>query len=562
MVTHEYHSLRGARMQLNDLKNIRRFKEIATILAKYGFEEIVQRIELPGADLVRRISSANEADSVYSRIRCAIEELGPTFIKFGQIMSLRPDMLPKELLVELEKLQDDANALDLTDIEKMVEENLGKTINDVFSVFDVEPIAAASLSQVHKAVLRESGRIVSVKVQRPGIKTMIQADLDILDALARFLHQQFEDLNVYDLPELVNVIRQHIMTELDFRTELRNMNIASSYARDTPISIPEGVEHYCTDQLLVMEFVHGARYSEAIRDSMYDRERIAKQGLAAAAKQILEDGFFHADPHPGNLLITEEMNLCIIDWGMVGRLTEKDRFALTDLLRAVVDMDSDALMQTLLRLCQHEVGRVKPSSIERDLLTLLDTYHAASLKEINIGHFLMDVMSIIRDHRLRLPTDYVIMIKALVTAEGSARKMYPELNVVAEVSEYVGRLIRSRFQPDALWRNFRNTLGTLWGYQREIPRQIQQIVSKLDSGELELQLNHNKLEKLSSSLENAANRLTIAIIAGAIIMGSSMIITTGIGPYLFGFPALGVIGYLLSVVLGLWLVLTIIRSRK
>jgi ubiquinone biosynthesis protein len=246
---------------------------------------------------------------------------------------------------------------------------------------------------------------------------------------------------------------------------------------------------------------------------------------------------------------------------MVGRLTEKDRYALTDLLRAVVDKDSQALMQSLLRLCHPEEGGIDASSLERALLALLDTYHAAPIKDVNIGQFLMDVMSILRDHRLQLPPDYVIMIKALVTAEGSARKIYPDLNVVAEISEHVRRLVKSRFQPDALWRQFRSAMGTLWAYQRELPHQIQQIISKLDSGDLGLQLNHHKLEKLSHSLENAANRLTMAIIAGSIIMGSSMIITTGVGPYLFGFPVLGLMGYLLSVILGLWLVLTIIRSK-
>jgi ubiquinone biosynthesis protein len=549
-------------MQFNDLKNIKRFKEIVTILAKYGFEEIVQRIDLPGIDLVRRTTAADEAGNVHARIRSVLEDLGPTFIKFGQIMSLRPDLLPHEMLVELEKLQDDAPALAMGDIENMVHANLDRPIDEVFSVFDVEPIAAASLSQVHKGVLRDSGRIVSVKVQRPGIKRMIQADLDILDAIAGFMHQQIEELAVYDLPELVHIIRRHILTELDFRTELQNMNIARAHARDTPIRIPEGIERYCTQQVLVMEYVHGARYNEVVRDGSYDLARIAKQGLTAAVKQILEDGFFHADPHPGNLLVTEEMNLCIIDWGMVGRLTEKDRYELTDLLRAVVDKDSQSLTQSLLRLCRTKGGSVDPSSIERELLTLLDTYHAASIQEVNIGQFLMDVMSIIRDHRLQLPTDYVIMIKALVTAEGSARKLYPELNVVAEIGDHVKRLAKSRFQPEALWRHFRSAMGTLWAYQQELPRQIQQIISKLESGDLGLQLNHNKLEELSNSLENAANRLTMAIIAGAIIMGSSMIITTGVGPYLFGFPVLGLIGYLLSVILGLWLVVTIIRSKK
>jgi ubiquinone biosynthesis protein len=549
-------------MQFNELKNIARFKDIVTILAKYGFDEIVQRIELPGAALVRKMTAPGEDMGVNVRIRCAIEELGPTFIKFGQIMSLRPDLLPEALLAELAKLQDEVPALEVHDLQEVVRDSLGNSLDALFKVFDVEPMAAASLSQVHRAVLEKEGHIVAVKIQRPEILKMIQSDLDILEALAGFLDQKFEELKAYDLPELVQVIRRHLMKEIDFTIECRNLEIARALAEDSPIYIPRAYSAYCTKNILVMEFVPGARYSEAIADPMYDGARMAKQGLAAAVKQILEDGFFHADPHPGNLLVTQDMNLCIIDWGMVGRLTEKDRFELTELLRAVVDRDSGALVHSLLRICDSREDRLRPQTLERDLLTILDTYHATPIKEMNVGQLLLDLMSLLRDHRLRLPTDYVVMLKALVTAEGSARLAYPEMNVVVEIQTSVKRLAKTRFQPEMIWRQVRNTMAGLWSFQQDLPRQVQQIITKLDQGELGVQLDLKRLEHLVHSLENASNRLTTAIITGAIIMGSSMIITTGIGPFLFGFPALGVIGYLLSVILGLRLIITIIRAKK
>ncbi|WP_372682303.1 ABC1 kinase family protein [Desulfosarcina sp.] len=549
-------------MQFSELKNIKRFKDIITILAKYGFQEIVQRMDVPGADLVRKMSPTESDSGVYVRIRRAIEDLGPTFIKFGQIMSLRPDLLPKALLVQLEKLQDDVPALALDDIETVVLESLKESIDNVFSVFDVEPVAAASLSQVHRAVLKKEGHIVSVKIQRPDIRKKIESDLDILETMANFLDQKFDELKAYNLPELVEVIRRHLMTETDFTAELRNMKIARSFSADTPIYIAEGYETYSTDKVLVMEFVQGARYSELLPGSPYDGERIAKQGLAAATKQILEDGFFHADPHPGNLLITKEMNLCIIDWGMVGRLTENDRFELTELLRSIVDRDTDALTHSLIRLCQRRGADVQQKAMERDVLAILDATYAVPIKEIKIGQLLMDIMALIRNHQMQLPTDYVIMIKALVTAEGSARQAYADLDVVSEIRDRVMRLAKERFRPEIVWRNLRNTFSNLWSAQRDIPRQIQQIIGKLENGELGFNLHLNRIEQLVNSLENASNRLTTAIITAAIIMGSSMIITTGIGPYLFGFPALGVIGYLLSVVLGLWLIITIIGKKN
>lgn len=549
-------------MQFNELKKITRFKDIVAILVKYGFDEIVQRMELPGTDFIRKISPIEEDMQLYERIRCATEELGPTFVKFGQIMSLRPDLLPNELLTELEKLQEDVPSFELADVELMIEKSLGEPIKEVFSVFDVEPIAAASLSQVHRAVLKHDGHIVSVKIRRPGIVKMIQSDLDILETLAGFLDQKFDGLRTYDLPELVNVIRINLTKELDFNIELRNMKIARSYASETEIYIPKAYEEYSSEKLLVMEFVQGAKFKEVGPGSKYDAERLAKQGLHAAVKQILEDGFFHADPHPGNLLVTEDINLCIIDWGMVGRLTEKDRFELIDLLKAVVDKDSDALVHSLLRVCQARGKSIHPRAMERELLDILDTYYAVPIKDMDLGQLLISLTRLIRNHQLRLPPDLVIMIKALVTAEGSARQAYPELNVISEIEEYVTHLAAQRFSPEIMWRNLRNTFSSIWASQRDIPRQIQQIISKLDRGDLGFHLQLDKLEQLVNTLESASNRLTTGIITGAIIMGSSMIITTGIGPYLFGLPALGVIGYLLSVVLGLWLVITILRTKK
>ncbi|MGD8208518.1 MAG: AarF/UbiB family protein [Desulfobacterales bacterium] len=277
---------------------------------------------------------------------------------------------------------------------------------------------------------------------------------------------------------------------------------------------------------------------------------------------MLKVGFFHADPHPGNLLITDDMKLCIIDWGMTGRLTERDRFELIDLLKAVVDKDSDALVHGLLRVCQVRGKTVQPRALERELLDILETYYAVPIKDMDIGQMFMSITTLIRNHQLRLPPDLVIMTKALVTAESTARKAYPELDVVSEIEEFVTDLAAKRFSPEIVWRNLRNSFSNIWASQRDIPRQIQQIISKLEKGELGLHFRLDKLERLVNSLESASKRLTTGIITGAIIMGSSMIITTGIGPYLFGLPALGVIGYLLSVVLGLWLVITILRTKK
>ncbi len=548
-------------MQFNDIKKLGRFKDIVTILAKYGFDEVVDRLNLPGADFLHRMGKGDSELGLYERIRIVIEELGPTFIKFGQIMSLRPDLLPEELLRELEKLQDNVPAVDSADIVMVIEECLGRPIDEVFSLFDHKPVAAASLSQVHRAILLENGAVVAVKVQRPGILKDISADLDILDSICSFLNDQFAELDSYDLPELARTVRRTLMQELDFKQEMNNNNIARSYAEETEVYIPAPFEKYSSKKLLVMEFIAGVKFKEILSQARYDRKHIARQGLQTVVQQILEDGFFHADPHPGNLLVGNDMRLCIIDWGMIGRLTERDRFMLIEMLTAIVDKNSEGLAKIFLQLCKSCGKAPDQNSLERDLLTLLDSYYALPIKDVDVGRLLRSLLALLRDHNLRLPTDMVIMIKALVTAEGTARLVFPELNVVEELKGSVNRLTLERYKPGVIWRNLRNSFSNFLSMQRELPRQLLQIIEKIDGGHLSFIFHLEKLEQLINALENASNRLTTGIITAAIIMGSSMIITTGVGPFLFGLPALGVIGYLLSVVLGLWLVITILRTK-
>ena len=548
-------------MDFSTLTKLSRFKDIVTTLLKHGLDEVVQRLNFPGAKLIKRIYTVEGDMGIYERIRCVLEELGPTFVKFGQIMSLRPDLLPGELLFELSKLQDEVPPVETSKIRTVVEKSLGQSIENIFSVFDNEPIAAASISQVHRAVLKKEGSIVAAKIQRPGIKKKIQADLDILESIAHRLHEKSDDLKPYDLPNLINVVRRNLIREIDFRIEAQNLRIARTFASEADVIIPGVYSEYSSEQMLVMDYVQGKKIRDIDADDE-DAQGLAKQGLNAVIKQILEDGFFNADPHPGNLLVTADMQLCILDWGMVGHLTERDRYELIDLLKSVVDKDSDALVQVLLRLSKSPGGVIDNRALERELLYILNTYYAVSLQDVYIGKLLLAIMELLRNYHLQLPPDLVIMVKALVTAEGTARQVYPELDVVSEAKNYISRLAEQRFNPENLWRSFQTNVSNIWTAQRDIPRQLLNIFSKLERGDLGLHFHLDKLERLVNTLENSSNRLTTGIIVAALIMGSSMIITTGVGPFIFGFPVLGVIGYSISTVMGLWLVVTILRAKK
>lgn len=549
-------------MQLNDLKKLKRFKDISSILVKYGFDEIVDRLELPGAEYLRQISPVEAELTVFERIRAVLEELGPIFIKFGQVMSLRPDLLPHDFLKELEKLQDNVPPVDSAQIMPILEEALGKPVTEIFSEFQSEPIAAASLSQVHRGVLKNGGHRVAVKVQRPGIAESITTELDILEGVSRFLDQQFEELQIYELPEIVKTVRHTIVRELDFGLERNNMDVARSYTENSEIHIPLTFDELSNEKVLVMEYIEGTKYRDMLPAEKSEREHIARQGLHAAVKQILEDGFFHADPHPGNLIIGSNGNLCIIDWGMAGRLSEQDRFTLISLLSSIVDKDSEELVTSFTRLCRHKTETIDKQGLQREMLDLLDRYHALPLKDMDIGQFLNNLLALLRDFKLQLPSEMVIMVKALVTADGSARLVDPDLNVIEEVSGHVHRISRERYQPAVVWRKIKHSLANFLYIQRELPNQLHHIVKLVERGEFSIIFRLKNIEDLVSTIENASNRLTIGIITASIIIGSSMIITTGVRPFLFGLPALGVIGYLMSVLLGLWLVITILRNKR
>ncbi len=549
-------------MDLRTLAKIGRFRDLIAVLLRYGFDDMVDRLDVPGMGLVRRLHSADVDLTPHQRIRHALEELGPTFVKFGQIMSLRPDLLPPAMVLELQKLQDDVAPVGFSDIRPVIEEALGAGLEDRFSRFEETPTASASLSQVHRAVLKENGLVVAVKVQRPGIRGIIRTDLDILEAFARQVHDRVEGLQVYDLPNIVRVTRRLLLRELDFTREARNMKIARSFMEpNSGVRIPRVHMDLCAEKLLVMEFILGKRLREVDPATLEHPEILAGNGLRTAIKQILEDGFFHADPHPGNLLLVEGNVLCLIDWGMVGRLTTRDRYQLIDLIQTVVDRDSRRMVDCLLDMSSNTES-INRSHLERDLLDILDEFYSVPLKRLHLGHILLGIASLLRTHGLRLPSDLVVMIKALVTAEGSARRIYPDLNVVDEAESHLHRLAARRHSPRATWRELSITLGRYRNLTRDLPGRVTRILDKMDRGELHIRFEHENLDALRRTLDNSSNRLTLGVIIGAMIIGSSMVITTGIGPLLFGFPLLGILGYVVSAVLGLWLVFNILKSRR
>jgi ubiquinone biosynthesis protein len=548
-------------MKMKTIANISRLKDIVSVFVKHGFEDVVRMLDLPGKAFTRRIVDPDPNLSSFARLRLALEELGPTFIKFGQIMSLRSELLPAPLITELGKLQDEVPPEDIDGIRPVIESSLGQPLNDIFIIFDEQPLAAASLSQVHRAVLRDGRKPLALKVQRPGIRSKIETDLEILAHAANLLHERKASLRMYDLPGLVRAIRQTLQRELDFSREARYMQIARNLmAGLSGVHIPRVYTDMSRKRLLVMEYVRGRKLKEIDRRRLTNAETLAKKGMQAIIKQILEDGFFHADPHPGNLLIADGETMSLLDWGMVGRLTQQDRHVLLNLMAAIVERDAQRLCDALLVITSGS-SDLERQELERDLLNLMDYHITATLKELHLKRLIIDMMTIVRKYGLRIPSNHFITLKSLITAEGTARLLYPQLDVVGEMEPYVRRLAALRFKPDVLWRHLRTLIFEIAASPTKLPRQIGEIIHKLERGNLRLRFEHHNLADLLTILDKTFSRLTMGIIAAAMIIGSSLIINTGIPPLYLGYPVLGLVGYLISAVLGLWVVFDILRSR-
>ncbi|MDH3391204.1 MAG: AarF/UbiB family protein [Desulfobulbaceae bacterium] len=550
-------------MDILALSRLARFRDIVAVLFKYGFDDVAERLQLPGIILIRKARVHHPEMSTWERLRHTLEELGPTFVKFGQILSLRGDLLPAGLIIELEKLQDSVAPVSFEEIMVVLKKALGEPLDDIFSVIEEEPLAAGSLAQVHRAVLKEENIPVALKIRRPDIVRTVEIDLKILEGAAPYLCEHLEFARTYDFVNLVKELKRALLRELNFTLEARNMQIVSqNMAGEKDIIIPEVYEFWTKPSVLTMDLIEGVKLKDLNPENIAERQQLAQTGLRVVVKQVLENGFFHADPHPGNFLIVDDKEICLIDWGVVGILPSETRYELVELISAIVDMEAEKVFDILLSLTGANIIQINERLLLRDILEILHLYHSVPVGKLDLGQLLMDLNNMLRVHHLKLPSDLALMFKAMVTVEGTARQLYPELNVIAEIEPFIRRLGTERWKPAQIWRRFARQLRFYLKLQSNLPGSIQRILKKLEQGELNIQFKHENLGGLQKSLDNVSNRLSFSIILAALIIGSSMIITTGVKPLIFGYPVIGLVGYMISGILGLVVVVNIFRSRK
>jgi ubiquinone biosynthesis protein len=543
------------------LKHAVRAKEIFSVLARHGFADLLDQIEVPSGFWQRLVPAPAEHRSTGERIRLALEELGPTFVKLGQLISMRPETVPAPFIIELRKLQNHVPALPFEEIDRVMRAELGQDPSMVFSEFDPTPIAAGSLAQVYRARLRDGGAAVAVKVQRPNIVRNVHTDLELAAWLAQQLHTRVAALQAFDLPAVVAEVRAGVLRELDFLTEARNQQYFNTLnPAPEQVFAPGVLNALTTERLLVMDFVEGTTVGNGSHPGV-DPRLLAAHGARSLVHQVLVAGFFHADPHAGNVLATPDGRLCLIDWGLAGHLTRRLRHALADFWQAAVEQDAERIVEIATALAPPN-ALIDPRTMEKEVTLALREDLNFIIGRQELGRAMLKLLYIFGRHGIPLSRDYSLMAKAVLSIEEVGRALDPEFNLRIHAGPILKTVQRERVGARAMGRRLRDLTRAALSGLHDLPGELQRLVRRLGHEDLTINFHHRGLEEIDDALKTSANRIALGVIIGSLIIGSSLIVTTRIPPFLLGYPALGIVGYLLSAVLGLYVVWDIIRHGR
>ncbi len=554
---------------LGAARDMGRLNEILGILIRHGFGDTVRRLGL--ADRLARVGQVVRWEGAADlarieppvQVRLALEELGPTFVKLGQILAGRADLFGPAYIAEFEKLHSRVPPLPLEALRPQLREDLGGEPETVFARFDPEPLAAASIAQVHRAQLMDGTEVV-VKIRRPGITETIDADLRLLARLAALAEAELPTLKPYRPQQLVRELARSLKRELDLANECRQAErIAANMAPLPWIVVPKVHWAHTRERVNVQDYVAGIPGYELdrLRPEGLDRQLLAQRGAQAVLKMIVEDGVFHADPHPGNVFYLAGNRIAFVDFGMIGRLTPRRRDELLQLLLGLVEREAQPVADVLLDWAGDDHG-VNLSALESEIEAFVDQYHGAELADLNLGQMLADVTTILREHHLGLPSDMALLIKAFITLEGMGRGLDPAFHMTREALQLLKKVVRARYQPKVVagraWQSLRRAIALV----EQLPSDVSRLMRNARRGRLQVGIELAHLKRVGDQIDRSANRLAMALVIAALIIGSSIVMTVQGGPTVLGLPAFGFLGFVGAVLGGVWLVRAIWRSGR
>jgi len=556
---------------LSTARELPRLREISMVFVRHGLGDLVRRAGiatlLEHAGHVLHWGEATEIAhlEVQQRARLAFEQLGPTFVKLGQMLSTRDDLLPPAWTTELARLHSDVAPVPFDDLLPQIEQALGRSPFEVFAHVEREPYAAASIAQIHRAKLA-SGTPVVLKIRRPGIEAKIDADLRLLDRLAHLIEREMPEVRRYQPVQVVGQLRGSLERELDLAVEARNTErFARNFADDLDILVPHVYLEWTSSTMIVQEHIEGIRGNDlaAIDTAGLDRKVLAARGVDAVLKMILVDGVFHADPHPGNVMYLPDNRIALIDFGMVGRLSPARRRQIIDLLAGLAGHDEEAMLEVLLDWRGDDF--VDEARLAADLEEFAFDYADMQLKDLKIGVLLHRVSAILREHSIVLPSDLTLLFKALITLEGLGHQYDPEFRLIERVKPFIDRAMSERYQPVETARRAQQTLSDLFALVTSMPRDLARLVKDARHGRMRVDLDLKRLDRFGDRLHSAMDRATIGIMTASLVVGSSIVMTIAEGPRLFGVSLLtycGLVGYLVAFVNSLWIIFSIWRSSR
>jgi ubiquinone biosynthesis protein len=550
-------------------RHLNRYRQILTVLFKYGFGDLVDVLKIEryleiGFQMIsRKRREQVEKLSRAERVRMALEELGPTFIKLGQILSTRPDLIPVEFIEEFSKLQDHVPPFSYTEVAEIVESELGMSPGDMFEHFEETSLAAASIGQVHRARLKD-GEEVAVKVQRPGIRKIIEVDLEIMLHLASLMERHLEEFQVNRPARIVEEFARTIEKEIDYTIEASHIERFSlQFMDDETVYVPKVFRETTTERVLTMEYIDGVKSSEIgrIEKEGLDRKIITARGADLILKQVFDHGFFHADPHPGNIYVLPGNVICYLDFGMMGSINRQTREDFADLVHSVVIRDASRAMRALLVLTEYD-EEPDERLLERDLADFMGQHLYQSLKDLQMEKLLKQLMELISRHHLQMPPDLFLMMKALATVEGVGLSLDPDFNMINQATPFIQRIKMEQFRPKRIASDVFRSGGELVRLFQEIPGEVRAILKQMKRGKVKMEFEHRGLEPMLATHDQISNRIAFSIIIASLLIGSALIVLSKTPPFLFGIPVFGILGFLGAAVMGMWLLIAILRKGR
>lgn len=552
---------------ISAVRDLGRLHDIAAVLIRYGFGDLVRRtglagvLERTGRALHWHVSDELARLEPPARVRRVLEELGPSFVKLGQILSTRVDLFSPEWITEFSKLQDSAIALPFSELRAQLTEDLGEPPENIFPRLETQALAAASLAQVHRAWLSD-GTPVVLKIRRPGIRPLVEADLRLLKRLAEIVESEAPDLRRYRPKEVVRQFTLSLRRELDFSAEGRSAErIAANFEAQYDIVIPRIYWEWTCERLNVQDYIDGipGRDTAALDASGLDRVLLAQRGSDAVLKMILEDGFFHADLHPGNIYFLPDNQIAFIDFGMVGRISEERRYQIAILLHGLVSHDAEIVSEILLDWSDNTDA--DSSVLQNEIDAFVDQYHGVQLRKIDIARMLSELLAILRDHGLTLPPDLALLIKAFITLEGLGRQLNPAFDMMKSSSPMIKQAMKAHTAPDVLakrgWRALLDSVSLI----TSLPKDLSRLLRIARRGKIQLQVELLPLKHFSDKIDRAASRLALSVITAALIIGSA-IVHNAESNSSSGLSTLGLLGFIAAASGGVWVLISIWRSGK